>query len=54
MIKPPCPDCGRVHCVADVRAVGRFTTITRYKDLAGNLHVTREDAEDANCHRGTA
>ncbi|GEB97733.1 hypothetical protein CFL01nite_12280 [Corynebacterium flavescens] len=51
MIKPPCPDCGRVHCEADVRTIGRFTTITGYKDLAGNLHKTRQAAEAANCHK---
>ena len=40
-----------MHCAADVRTIGRFTTITGYLDRAGNLHETREAAEAANCHK---
>ena len=49
MIKPTCDKCGRIHCAADVYAMGSFTTITGYRDRVGNLHKTRQAAEAANC-----
>lgn len=49
MIKPTCDKYGRIHATADVYAVGRFTTITGYRDRAGKLHTTRQAAEAANC-----
>ena len=52
-MKPPCPDCGHTHTIADTVAVRRFDNLThtfRATYPGAQPRATREEAERDMCH----
>lgn len=44
-----CPKCHRTHSAADVVALSRFAGVTGYRTADGEIHATREDAQEWLC-----
>jgi hypothetical protein len=46
---PACAKCGHIHCSRDVQALSRYTGVTGYRTADGEIHATREDAQQWLC-----
>lgn len=51
MIGPTCPKCDRIHVPSDVAALSRFAGVTGYRTADGEIHATREDAQEWLCEK---
>jgi hypothetical protein len=44
-----CPRCGHVHVAGDAQALSHFTGLTGFRTPDGEIHETREDAQEWLC-----
>lgn len=44
-----CPKCEHTHVAGDAVALSRFTALTGYRTADGEIHATREDAQEWLC-----
>lgn len=49
-----CPKCRRTHVAADAVALSRFAGISGYRTPDGEIHATREDAQEWLCEQRQA
>ena len=49
-----CPKCQHTHVAGDVRALSRFAGIDGYRTADGEIHQTREDAQEWLCEQRQA
>lgn len=49
-----CPECGHIHSAADAVALSRFAGVSGYRTPDGEIHATREDAQEWLCEQRTA
>jgi hypothetical protein len=46
-----CPRCQRVHVAGDAVALSRFAAVTGFRTPDGEIHATREDAQEWLCEQ---
>lgn len=46
-----CPKCGWTHVAGDAVALSKFTGVTGYRTPDGEIHATREDAQQWLCEQ---
>lgn len=51
MIGATCPKCDRIHLLGDAVALSRFAGVSGYRTADGEIHATREDAQEWLCER---
>lgn len=44
-----CPRCGHTHAARDAVALSRFVGLAGYRTADGEIHETREDAQEWLC-----
>lgn len=46
-----CPACAHAHVAGDAVALSRFTGVTGYRTPDGEIHASREDAQEWLCEQ---
>lgn len=46
-----CPKCDHTHVLGDAVALSRFAGVTGYRTPDGEIHATREDAQEWLCEK---
>lgn len=49
--RPSCAACGHAHVAGDATALSRFAGVTGYRTPDGEIHATREDAQQWLCKK---
>jgi hypothetical protein len=51
VIGPTCLACGHIHDPGQIYALSRFAGISGYRTPDGEIHATREDAQEWLCEQ---